>query len=788
MIYGGFYNMDGPMRGAYGNNAMGYGGRGGGPMMAGGAASPYGGRGGAARPMMGGMQQPGMMQGAVGPNAGMMGGGAGMNGMAGIKNPNSSFMMGRQGSFMGNPAGSNASLMGGFRPFGSFNYGAPGSFRMPGGAYSSMGAGSLQRINSGLNFDYSYDGFNTSTGSNGQPMSRNGSYMSGGLNGAARQGSELGGSSYNFGSFRGDDGFANGASGAGPNVSTTSLGPPTGTMESGAAEEDTVNTGSGADTSQLQRLDSQNSLQRHFSIAGQFSNFSQYEPPTAYHQAGGGGAGAMPMNQMGGLPDQRRLSTQGRYPQQQQAPGMMMTLNGANAMLRPMGMQGAGPMVMNGQPVRGGMMMPRPYPTQGNDGGMKGGNPEDVVEEGQPQALGRKNSVGSMKRKDSEKRIGMYFKNKAATDTDGVQYKKEGDPGTSKASGANKDPSLVNYVRSILLLDKTGNNRDLEIDGRTVRAMKPGADEVQKYDMRDVIYVHQASDLEVNGDSLEELRDTFVYGCNVGMVMADADCDANDPSQWFTWLALKTVVKGTFAKLPSNSEFTVSICLLQDDQVMDLLADSPRRFVNLAVAESPLFGSVANGLVYICVDDAGEFNDTLDTCLARARGQGSGEEHGIVLVTCVLKQIRTSQSTGKKDVVVSSIFASGVGDGVIHYNRILDKNPAEPRALFYSVLHRSTHTSALFSCKDDNPELINYLATLQRFSKVETRKPKVGSALIFMNYAKQTIPRVKEDLKTMKEGKNKTMTLRFLERLELMSMDCEKMLESPEDCIPKTYI
>lgn len=50
-------------------------------------------------------------------------------------------------------------------------------------------------------------------------------------------------------------------------------------------------------------------------------------------------------------------------------------------------------------------------------------------------------------------------------------------------------------------------------------------------------------------------------------------------------------------------------------------------------------------------------------------------DDGIVVVICVLKQLKTLRDD-EKDVVISSLFVSGVGDGILHYARIMDKNPA----------------------------------------------------------------------------------------------------------------
>ncbi|KAK7196206.1 hypothetical protein NESM_000555900 [Novymonas esmeraldas] len=780
-----------------------------------------------------------------GPNTSAMNNNNNGGGLGQLHCPPSYMMMHNQNSF-GQPGamlqrvGSLQSMgsMGMGPRFGSFNAGAGGGGNpyQTHGSFSSSAAGSLHRVNSGLNFDYSTGGGSHMQQQHGGPLLRRNSYGSmrqgggsffggsvgsvasaggpgagagggGGSVGApqplARQNSAVG--SYSYGSFR-ERSFTqgsvhNGATGLGPGLSLNSIngafqnggggggggggsvgnGSPRGPAAAAAAAAGPTGTQAESPTAALARQDSAKSLQRHYSIAGQFYKF------------GGGGGGEM---DAAAAP----VHGQPRFPQMMHGGGGggMMTLNALTAAIGHRGGVGA----MTPQMMQHQMMQQQRRISGGGDGSSsadpdappsKGTSENSSVAEGQPQALGRKNSVQNLTRKNSEKRVGMYFKNKEATEQDGVQYKKDGDPGTSgKNNSRARDPSLTNTLKASILLDiSAGRSAAIEVDGRTIRADKPGAEEVQKYDMRDIIYVNRSTDVQLSSDSLEEMRDNFVYGCNVGMIMADAGCPAARPTEWFTWLALKSVVKGAFGKLASTQfEFAVSVCLLQDDQVMDLLADPPQRFVTLTVAESPLFGNVANGMVYVCVEDAGEFNDVLDASLYRAQEQcnPAAEEQGIVLCTCVLKQVKTSQSTGKEDVIVSSIFASGVGDRVIHYNRIIDKNPAEPRALFYSVMHRSVHSTALFSCAMKDEEIFNYLATLQRFSKIETRRPKLGSTRAFVAYGSSTIPKIREDLEKAKDNRQRAMMQRQLEKLELMVADAEDMLAAPADSAPKTYI
>lgn len=98
-------------------------------------------------------------------------------------------------------------------------------------------------------------------------------------------------------------------------------------------------------------------------------------------------------------------------------------------------------------------------------------------------------------------------------------------------------------------------------------------------------------------EALDELREAFVYGCNGGLIMADSNGPGALPTKWFTWIALKSLMKPIFARTSHilGGELSMSVCLIQDDVCMDLLAEQPRSFTPLVVAESPLFGNVVNG-------------------------------------------------------------------------------------------------------------------------------------------------------------------------------------------------
>ncbi|CCW65686.1 unnamed protein product [Phytomonas sp. EM1] len=512
----------------------------------------------------------------------------------------------------------------------------------------------------------------------------------------------------------------------------------------------------------LQRYDSTNKLQRQYSIAGQFYRFNNANFPRGGGMPGFGG----------------NLSRAAMCPKPQLASNLK--LNAQNGSIYGMNVTSLNAQAF-GQRRLGSDPKRRSFHSIG---------------EGTSQTSPSAGSL-PLERKDSQKRVGMYFK-KVNHERDGMEYRKEGETTESTRNPDYKSDgsSQVCYVKPILLYEAEvsprggGGESSVEIDGCTVRYSKAPQEEIHKYDMSDVVCVKIASDVEVQSDSLDEIREHFLCGSNVSMIMADMDGAATNPQTWFSWLALKYVVKETFARLDSHSEFTMSACLLQDDQVMDLFGDGNLQFEPLKVAESPYFGNVAHGLTYIAIDSAKSFNQSLSRCLAAAGKQmerNKDEEQGIILITSLLKQIRTSKS-GNKDVWISSIFSTGVGDGIIHYNRILDKNPAEPRAVFYAALHRSVYSTAIFSLRERSQGLYQCLSTLQRFSKVETRKPKVNSVSMFIHFAEMTIAKMKEDMQAAQNTPRYPMIVKFLEKMEIMLADSREMLESPESCIPKTYM
>ncbi|EKF28624.1 hypothetical protein MOQ_007621 [Trypanosoma cruzi marinkellei] len=425
-----------------------------------------------------------------------------------------------------------------------------------------------------------------------------------------------------------------------------------------------------------------------------------------------------------------------------------------------------------------------PTPPQAANNGTRAGRPPDRA----PQQNAKPPSnTPELTRKGSEKRIGMYFKSVQPTQ-DG-EYKKEGDVETRGAS-CKVDPPMTTRVRPILLLEKHGGN-NVEVDGRTAILEKPGSDEMQKYETHELVQL-SAGDANVFVESLDEVRDTFLMGCNVALVMADSNCPAYKPAEWFSWKVVKQLMKDIFAKIRPRSELSFSLSLLEDDQVMDLLAEHPQH-VTLTVAQSPLFGNVAHGVIYQVVEDASEFSDLLDLALSKAIGR-EGEERGILLMSAILKQICTNTphtSGDEEDILLSSLFVSCVGDGIIHYNRILDKNPAEPRAMFQFALGGPSTTAAVFSVVDQvNGALLvsQFLSTLHRLGEIKNYSLRMGSVRRFVKYTSETVPKMRDRIKGMEDGSGKEAAKQSLARLELMLADAKGMLESPETAAPKMYI
>ncbi|EPY22119.1 hypothetical protein AGDE_13589 [Angomonas deanei] len=397
---------------------------------------------------------------------------------------------------------------------------------------------------------------------------------------------------------------------------------------------------------------------------------------------------------------------------------------------------------------------------------------------------------------------------------------------------------------------------------------------------------------------VQDARNVFVYGCNTSLLLADVNvttltdrmnlsqngCNTvarrlSRPSRWPSWRMVRQMMKTAFEGFSKiYYELTVSISLLQEDMVMDLLlneGEGAGGFQTLQVAESPLFGYVPDGMMYVHADQYDTFKSLLCNALEKAdrhynnksrRQQTDSlpcpvapktvynkdgttsvqspimigeEEDGIVLLMCVLKQIKPSASNSATDhseimdyvaacedseapldltassegdgtrsfgddydVVVSGLFISGVGDGIVHYNRILDKNPAEPRVLFQFVLHRSVHSNAIFTLYDTDPEnrsginavqdkireVYVTLNSLSRFGEVRLRKPWRGNVKVFVSNSKKKLQAMQGSVDDLEVGKQRIKQVQFMERLELMSIDAEELLK---DCIGaplKTYI
>ncbi|CAD2218406.1 hypothetical protein AGDE_13587 [Angomonas deanei] len=439
---------------------------------------------------------------------------------------------------------------------------------------------------------------------------------------------------------------------------------------------------------------------------------------------------------------------------------------------------------------------------------------EDGVVEGQVAAIGRKNSVSNLSRKDSsldkDVRTGMYFKNKEATT---AEYKKEGDSSV-KRKGATVDTTLDNPIRTLLYIER-GN--PIELDGSTLRLQLPGEEEVTKFDFSQVNNTLNFAPEDLIGlddSKLQEIKRHFTSGCNSALMMADAGADSSKPSLWFSWQLLKHLMRSVFASKQAKAQITVSAVLLQEDRACDLLVEEDSenflKMKTLEVGESPMFGKAAMGMTYIGVDTADEFNDTFDEACAVAehfhatKGAKDGgvgpREYGIMHFMIVSKLVRYSASQDATDVVVNSLFVSGVGDGIVHYNRILDKNPAEPRPLFQFVLYRSILSNFMLLVPADlstpgktrgrkaagEEAVVPYLNLTKRFGAIKTRKPNVRSAIAFKKSAESGIEKLETTVKEA-SGRRRVMYAKQLDRQRIMLADTKALLDDPQNIIPSVY-
>ncbi|RHW72535.1 hypothetical protein DPX39_050029700 [Trypanosoma brucei equiperdum] len=397
-----------------------------------------------------------------------------------------------------------------------------------------------------------------------------------------------------------------------------------------------------------------------------------------------------------------------------------------------------------------------------------------------------KDVPGQLVRCNSEKKIGIYFKDVQPTEEG--EYK-QGDAASGRKSKASMSSSAVTNIRTIVLLEGEAED-SIHVDGTTMTLLKPNSDEPVRFETKEIVY-YDPNDSNIYMDSTEELCDTFLLGCNISLVMADAQCPAQQPTQWHSWNVLRRLMRDVFARMPDRAELRLSISLMDDDKVMDLLVPDPQ-FVNLTVSYSPLFGNVPHGMTFEVLDSASEFGGLLKVALSRAVGQDSGE-FGIILVVAILKQVRKNPSNPKdeEDVILSSLFATGVGDGVVHYSRILDKNPAEPRAMFQFAVGGPSQTAAVVSMADDPKNLVKnhqFMTTLQRLGKIENYTLRLGSVRRFVSYTKESLPKTRIHLQNLPEGPEKEALKRSVTRYEKMLADAEAMLESPDCAAPKTYV
>ncbi|RNF07101.1 uncharacterized protein Tco025E_07571 [Trypanosoma conorhini] len=335
-------------------------------------------------------------------------------------------------------------------------------------------------------------------------------------------------------------------------------------------------------------------------------------------------------------------------------------------------------------------------------------------------------------------------------------------------------------VRTLVALDsRCKENFNVTHDGTMVIVMTD--DDFEEYEVDEVIERQDGCE-SLKSKLLEELLDIFMLGCNAAILAADGR------SSSMSTFVLKSVVREVMAEVgattPSEEPqykgaLSVSMVQVRGEKVLDLLKENskPQRLV---IALSPIFGPCVHDVTRLAVNSAVVFDSTLTTALTHAAK--NEREYGIVFISLVLKQ----KLEDEKDVMVSSLVVSLVGENAGVYAAVLDRSPLVPRALFHYALGGPCFTLALLGFSGDEARAYEMLAVQRRLGEMINRPVHRGSINKF-------ISGIRKDLAPAFVGKlqssdDQESTKKILRRLDEMVQDAEALLENFDSTDPQAYL
>ncbi|ORC87247.1 uncharacterized protein TM35_000232180 [Trypanosoma theileri] len=342
-------------------------------------------------------------------------------------------------------------------------------------------------------------------------------------------------------------------------------------------------------------------------------------------------------------------------------------------------------------------------------------------------------------------------------------------------------PSL-SKVRTLVMVD-SGCNESANVthDETTVIVMTD--DDFEEYEVDEV--VERSDDSEgVQSKVLNELRDTFLLGCNAAILAADSRSSA------LSTIALKSVVREVLEGITEKSDsphpkcrgtLSISIVQLNGETVLDLLKENSTA-QKLVIAISPIFGPCVHNVTRLRVDSAVLFDSMLTSSLTRAAEKG--REYGVVFVSIVLKQ----KQQGLKDVLISSLVTCFVGENVGLYAAVLDRSPLVPRPLFHYALGGPCYTVALLGFSGAETRANRMLAVQKRLGEVLNRPTHPGSINKFISGIHNDLePSLRKKLQEQ-DGDEAESTRIILKRLGEMARDAETLLKDFWNSEPKAYL
>ncbi|KEG10376.1 hypothetical protein DQ04_03791000 [Trypanosoma grayi] len=331
-------------------------------------------------------------------------------------------------------------------------------------------------------------------------------------------------------------------------------------------------------------------------------------------------------------------------------------------------------------------------------------------------------------------------------------------------------------VRSLVCFEqRTLGDGTIAVQGNSVLARI--GEFACRYDVDEVVVREPGSNV-LFSKLIDGLVAKFVSGHDAALLAADSRNSAVTPLILSRIAYLVVNNKSLESHLaPVKRDLLVSIALVKDDVTVDLLAvDEDLAFHRFEVEASSLFSHRLRGTSYHHVSSAESFDRLLAVAVDRAEPALRSEDPGIMVVSFSFTQ---HIEKPERDVIISSLMATTVFDGVSHYAGIMQNSPDEPTELFKVALGGACHTVAMLGLCDEDEDAGQLLSVQMELAHVHNRPSRLMSVKQHIVDLKKGIVMLRKHLSVAEDEQQKEYLKAKIAQAESFLRQAEALLQLP---------